>query len=180
MITFQKSNYGTLFFSILFKHKFTEKQDFFLNKGKKLNYLWWRGTEGIVIWVSESRDPWRSNFLQCEAMQETQVWFLGGEDPWRRKREPTTAFWPGGSHAQRSLAGYSPWGHKSQTQLKATKPPRPPQCKDRGLCVHIICIQNSLLHFSSWMILRKLLIFQAVGVFIYNTEARKATFQACW
>ena len=24
---------------------------------------------------------------------------------------------PGKSHGQRSLAGYSPWGHKSQTQL---------------------------------------------------------------
>ena len=26
-------------------------------------------------------------------------------------------FSPGKSHGQRSLAGYSPWGHKSQTHL---------------------------------------------------------------
>ena len=31
---------------------------------------------------------------------------------WRRKWQPTSVFWPGESHGQRSLAGYSPWGHK--------------------------------------------------------------------
>ena len=33
------------------------------------------------------------------------------EIPWRRKWHPTPAFFPGESHGQRSLAGYSPWGH---------------------------------------------------------------------
>ena len=31
---------------------------------------------------------------------------------WRRKGQPTPVFLPGESHGQRSLAGYSPWGHK--------------------------------------------------------------------
>ena len=39
--------------------------------------------------------------------------------PWRRKRHPTLVFLPGESHGQRSLAGYSSWAHKSQTQLSA-------------------------------------------------------------
>ena len=43
--------------------------------------------------------------------QETQVQFLGQEDPWRRKWQPTPVFLPGESHGERSLAGYSPWGH---------------------------------------------------------------------
>ena len=30
----------------------------------------------------------------------------------RRKWQPTPVFLPGESHGQRSLAGYSPWGHK--------------------------------------------------------------------
>ena len=30
----------------------------------------------------------------------------------RRKWQPTPVFLPGKSHGQRSLAGYSPWGHK--------------------------------------------------------------------
>ena len=32
--------------------------------------------------------------------------------PWRRKCQPTPVFLPGKSHGQRSLLGYSPWGHK--------------------------------------------------------------------
>ena len=32
--------------------------------------------------------------------------------PWRRKWQPTPVFLPGRSHGKRSLAGYSPWGHK--------------------------------------------------------------------
>ena len=32
--------------------------------------------------------------------------------PWRRKWQPTPVFLLGESHGQRSLVGYSPWGHK--------------------------------------------------------------------
>ena len=32
--------------------------------------------------------------------------------PWRRKWRPTPVFLPGKSHGQRSLEGYSAWGHK--------------------------------------------------------------------
>ena len=32
--------------------------------------------------------------------------------PWRRKWQPTAVFLPGESHGRRSLAGYSPWGHR--------------------------------------------------------------------
>ena len=32
--------------------------------------------------------------------------------PWRRKWQPTPVFLPRKSHGQRSLAGYSPQGHK--------------------------------------------------------------------
>ena len=45
-------------------------------------------------------------------MQEMQVPTLDWEDPWRRAWQPSPAFWPGESHAQRSLVGYSPWGCK--------------------------------------------------------------------
>ena len=36
---------------------------------------------------------------------------------WRRKLLPSPVFWPGEFHVQRSLAGYSPWGHKELTRL---------------------------------------------------------------
>ena len=48
------------------------------------------------------------------AMQETSVqsgvWV--GKIPWRREWQPTPVLLPGGSHGQRSLAGYSPWSRK--------------------------------------------------------------------
>ena len=44
---------------------------------------------------------WRCKFDPCV-----------GKVPWRRAWKPTPVFLPGESHGQRSLAGYSPWGHK--------------------------------------------------------------------
>ena len=35
-----------------------------------------------------------------------------GRFPWRREWLPTPGFLPGEFHGQRSLVGYSPWGHK--------------------------------------------------------------------
>ena len=37
---------------------------------------------------------------------------LGWEDPLEEGIGPTPVFLPGESHGQRSLADYSPWGHK--------------------------------------------------------------------
>ena len=37
---------------------------------------------------------------------------LTAQQRWRRKWQLTPVFLPGASHGQRSLAGYSPWGHK--------------------------------------------------------------------
>ena len=35
-----------------------------------------------------------------------------GKITWRRTCQPTPVFFPGESHGQRSMVGYSPWGHK--------------------------------------------------------------------
>ena len=35
-----------------------------------------------------------------------------GKFPWRREQLLTPVFWPGEFHVQKSLVGYSPWGHK--------------------------------------------------------------------
>ena len=37
---------------------------------------------------------------------------------WRRKWQPTPVLLPGKSHGQRSLVGYSPWGHKESDKTK--------------------------------------------------------------
>ena len=56
-------------------------------------------------------------------MQETQVRSLTREDPLgypSREQLPTPVFLPGESHGQRSLAGYSPWGHKESGMIEVT------------------------------------------------------------
>ena len=41
-----------------------------------------------------------------------------GRSPGRRKWQPTLVFLPGKFHGQRSLRGYSPWGHKESDTTK--------------------------------------------------------------
>ena len=50
-------------------------------------------------------------------MRETQVWSLGLEDSLEKGMATHSSILPEESHGQRSLAGYSPWGCKSWTQL---------------------------------------------------------------
>ena len=40
--------------------------------------------------------------------------------PWRRAWQPTPLFLPGEAHEQRSLVGYSPWGHKESVTTEHT------------------------------------------------------------
>ena len=47
-----------------------------------------------------------------------------GKIPWSRKWQTAPVFLPGKFHGQRSLEGYSPWGHK---ELDMTEQ-RPTQC----------------------------------------------------
>ena len=44
-----------------------------------------------------------------------------GNISWRRKWQSTPVFFPGKSHGQRGLVGYSPWVAKSQTRLSEDK-----------------------------------------------------------
>ena len=46
------------------------------------------------------------------AVQETWVPSLGWKSPWRKEWLPTQVFLAGEFHGQKSLEGYSPWGHK--------------------------------------------------------------------
>ena len=54
-------------------------------------------------------------------MQETWVRSLGREDPLEKEMATTPVFLPGESQERRSLAGYSPWGHKGVGHDLATK-----------------------------------------------------------
>ena len=55
----------------------------------------------------------------CHCRRCWRPWFNPSiwKIPWRRAWQPTPVFSPGESQGQRSLAGYSPRGHKELTQL---------------------------------------------------------------
>ena len=56
-----------------------------------------------------------------QEMSETWVGSLGWEDPLEEGMERTPVFLPGGSHEQRSLVSYSPWGRNElDTNSEAT------------------------------------------------------------
>ena len=69
-----------------------------------ISKLMWYNNIGLPLWLS-------GNESACQCRR-------GGFDPWigkipqRRKWQPTPAFLPGKSQGRRSLAGYSPRGHK--------------------------------------------------------------------
>ena len=56
---------------------------------------------------ANSKEP-----LPMQVTQETQVQSLGQEEPSSRKWQPALIFLLAKLHGQRSLAGYSPLGHK--------------------------------------------------------------------
>ena len=72
----------------------------------------------MEVSIPDYRLPWwlsgKESTCQCRRL-EFDPWVR--KIPWKRKMEPTLVFFPWKSHGQRSLAGYSLWGHKSQTPL---------------------------------------------------------------
>ena len=76
-----------------------------------------------VIMISE-RILWHSgkeSACQCQRHKWCSFNLWVGKMPWRKEWQPTPVFLLGKSHGQRSLAGYSPWGHK---ELVMTDPLR--------------------------------------------------------
>ena len=61
---------------------------------------------------------YKESSFQCRR-HELSPWVR--KIPWRRKWQPTPVFWPGKSHGQRSLVGYSLWDCKRVRHNLATK-----------------------------------------------------------
>ena len=56
--------------------------------------------------------------MRNAGLEEVQAGIKIAGRPWRRKWQPTPVFLPGKSQGQRSLVGYSPWGHKRVKKKK--------------------------------------------------------------
>ena len=65
-------------------------------------------------------DSARSKEPTCQCRRRQRLWFdpWVRKIPWRRAWKPTPVFLPEEFYGQRSLVGYSPWGHK---ELDATE-----------------------------------------------------------
>ena len=72
------------------------------------NYLVYVQYMGLLWWISSKQST-----CQCRRYG-FDPWIE--KIPWIRKWQPTPLFLPGKSNRQRSLAGYGPWRHKSQTR----------------------------------------------------------------
>ena len=57
---------------------------------------------------------------QLPIMQETQAQSLDQEDPLEKEMATHSGIPDWKSHGQRSLAGYSPWGHRECDMTEAT------------------------------------------------------------
>ena len=65
----------------------------------------------LSFWSPQMSQWWRI-CLPMQETQETQVQSLGWGDLLEEEKQPTSVFLTGKFHGQRSLVGYSHWGHK--------------------------------------------------------------------
>ena len=66
-------------------------------------------------WCKSGLHKWcngKESACQCRRHKRHGFHPWVGKIPWKMKWHPTPVFFPGKSHGQRSLAGYSLWGHK--------------------------------------------------------------------
>ena len=77
---------------------------------------------------------------QCRRRKRHRFEPWVGKILWRRARQPTPVFLPGESHGQRSLVGYSPWGHKESDMTEV-------------ISMHTACTCLSLSHeIQKWTV----------------------------
>ena len=65
----------------------------------------------------------KSSACQCRSCERCGFDLWVGKIPWSRKWQPTPVFLPRKSHAQRSLASYSPWGCKESDTTEQLSSP---------------------------------------------------------
>ena len=112
--------------------------------------------------------------LPTQETEETWVQSLGWEDPLEEGMATHTCILPGESRGQRSLEGYSPWGHKESDTTEATSY----ACTELYIQAHLILptthSRSHCLHFTGGKTGREVGVYVAVTV--GNPEASALTF----
>ena len=91
----------------------------------------------------------------------------GWEDPWRRKWPPTPIFLSGASHEQRSLVGYSQWGHKRVGHDSVIKPPPPP----RAVAFNSNSLCNLCITLIKWLQKNSFTVQYVGKLKVYKTQS---------
>ena len=94
----------------------TDSMDVSLSELRELvmdREAWRAAVNGVTksqTWLRDWTEliPLRTSLV---AQMETRFYPWVGKIRWRRKWQPTLVLLPGESHGERSLVGYSPWGH---------------------------------------------------------------------
>ena len=100
-----------------------------------------------------------------------------GKIPWRRKWQHSAVFLPGESLGQRSLVGYSPWGHRKVGHNSATKQQQQQLCLNSLSCCLFLFVPSKLFLFFPrfsllflWVIFKflfPLLLYQLYIIFLF-------------
>ena len=83
-----------------------KEQEFFFWLKSRI-YWWVCLRRGRPRWLSGKESTWQ---FRKHRRRGFNPWVR--MIPWSRKQQPTPIFLPGKFHGERSLVGYSPWGHK--------------------------------------------------------------------
>ena len=103
---------ASLWWSFSNKHLLTSCLCVTFGQFSQYFWLFWMGASLVAQLVKN-----------LPVMQETWVPFLSQEDPLEKEIAAHSVFFPGESHGQRSLAGYSPWGVSRVRPDWPTQPP---------------------------------------------------------
>ena len=91
----------------------------------------------LFYWVFPGGASGKESAYQCWRRKRCRFHPLVRRIPWRRKWEPAPVSLPGKCLGQRSLMGYSPWGHKGLDMTECTH--TPPYVIASQYCVSFCC-----------------------------------------
>ena len=100
-----------------YSYEFTHPPKWWWNPNAQYPLMWlYLEIESLYMitrWHSDTNSA-----CHCRRLRRCRFDPWARKIPWRREWQPTPVSFPGQSHEQRILEGYSPWSHKSQTRLR--------------------------------------------------------------
>ena len=99
---------------------FPTQEVWVIHTSRGLNEIIELNCQVVSGWTSQVAQ-WAESTCQCRRLRRHGFSPWVRKIPWRRRWQPTPVLLPGKPHGQRSLAGYSPEGHRRVGHYLATK-----------------------------------------------------------